>query len=324
MPRGSWFPFLCLTLLVVGCGKRGDSVDYELIQLPVQSQVRCIERAGDSIVVGGGEQEGLGFVMVLDTQLNEIDVATSSLRKEVYDIISFQGRWYMGLRQVEIVITESLEEYPHYWWDTADWVNTLHQQPFRRFAQTSDALVAICGGELAFGVLFQTYDTAKSWNPLEFDHELRALAAWETKDEQEFWLGGNGWAMHSSKQGQWDTLDFRDKFVVDFVPIATGRVRALTYDGQVWFSGNAGESWSMDSKAPTGTYANRMVRSDAGEWFIAANNGRLGYSSNEGSAWKWFILDDEVDLLDLLVLKDEVVFTSDQGALVRISLSEFR
>lgn len=313
-----------MLLLSVSCKKQGDALDYDLVQLPVDSRVRCIERAGDSIVVAGGDQNAAGFVLVLNDQLEVNTVVTTSLSSEVYDLASFQGRWYLGLWEVEMIVTDSLGAFPPYWWAQPDWVNTLHKQPFRRFAQTSDALIAICGGELAFGLIYQTYNGGLSWNPLEFDHELRALATWETNDAREVWVGGNGMVLHSARAAEWDTLDFRDEFVIDFVPIGTGAVKALTYRGNIWQTTDAGQTWTRESAAPTGVYANRMIPGIEGRWFIAANNGRLAYSGDEGENWRWFTIDEKPDLTDILVLDDRVVFTADQGQLVSIDLDAFQ
>lgn len=310
-------------VLYCSCDKRERSIAHERISLPVTGDVRCLERWQDSLIVAGGEKKQQGFVAVLDQNLELKHVLSQTLPKAVYDLCRFQGQWYIGLEDVHMIVTDSLGVFPQYWWPEADWVNTLHQQPFRRFAQTSEALFAACGGELAFGLVYQTYDTGRSWNPLEYEHELWALATVEASGQWEAWAGGNGIVLRCEAMNDWRPVPIDHVFVTDIIATELAHATILTYDGDVMATENAGEEWEKISTAPRGLYANRMVRDNQGNWFIAANHGRLGHSSDGGSTWRWYTLEDDLDLLDVLVWDDHVIFAGDQSTLIVIDLSEF-
>jgi hypothetical protein len=303
--------------LFSSCSKPELDISYEVIELPISEKVRCLEVKGDSLLIGGGNLNTEGFLIQSDLALTQFNVLTKKLKHEVYDITQFKNRWYIGLDSVEMVVSDSLTSFRTYYWREEDWVSDLSKHPIRRFAQTNNGLYAITGGELSFGVIYQTND-ANEWNPLEFENELRALCAFDNT----VWVAGNGRLMRLTEGIEWQRIDLKDEFIADMVFTSQTSGLAITFDGSILITSDGGDSWSKAKNKSKG-FLNRVVAS--GDQVIAIGNaGLIGISNNNGENWKWYSLKEEIDLMDAVIVNGDCIIGGDDGMLVRFSLASLK
>lgn len=309
---------LLLTIsLFSSCSKPELDISYEIIELPIFEKVRCLEVKGDSLIIGGGNTNQRGFLIQSDLALFQFNVLTKNLKHEVYAITQFKNRWYIGLDSVEMIVSDSLTSFKTYYWREEDWVSDLSKHPIRRFAQTQNGLYAIAGGELSFGVIYQT-NNASEWNPLEFENEMRALCTLDNT----VWAAGNGRLMRLTEGGNWKRIDLKDEFIADMVFTSQTSGIAITFDGSVLITSDRGDSWSKAKNESKG-FLNRVVAS--GDQFIAIGNaGLIGISNNKGENWRWYSLKEEIDLMDAVIVNGDCIIGGDDGMLIRFSLASLK
>jgi len=221
------------------------------------------------------------------------------------------------LDSVEMIVSDSLTSLRTYYWREEDWVSDLSKHPIRRFAQTQDGLFAVAGGKLAFGVIYQTFDS-KQWNPLEFDNELRAISTFNNT----VWAAGNGRMMRLIEGQDWKRIDLKDQFIADLVFTSNTSGIAITFDGSVLISSDGGDSWSPIKIRSKG-FLNRVVAN--GDQVLAIGNaGLIGISNDQGENWKWYSLKEEVDLMDAVIVDGTCIIGADEGMLIRINLASLK
>mgnify|MGYP000073364999 CR=1 FL=1 len=310
----------CLALLVTaGCNRSFDELKATQVQLPVDGKVRSLRIVGDSVLIVGGDANSNGFALVSDVLFESVDVVKSDFPDEVYDIVRHHNKWYVSLDSVGLFTSDSLPGFHRYWFQQADWVGNEYKQPLRRFASSEDALVAVGGGELAFGTMFHSIDTAKSWRPQEVEHEMRAVGIVGDKA----WAGGDG-ALYSTELGdeRWTLHSLADRFVTDihFTDAQTGYL--LTTEGEVMKTTNAGQDWERIEK-PRNVFMHSMIVS--GENLLAHGaDGHLAFSGDSGANWQWFQLTSKSDLVCGVLLDGRYSFGTDNGKLEQISLEELK
>jgi hypothetical protein len=318
------FVIVCLSLSFLCCKRDGKGLEYDLIQLPIQSKVRCIEVFGDSLLFAGGDANGRGFVVVGDAQFSNFQLRAKSIKHEIYDAIQFQDRWYFGLDSVGLVSSDDLRKFSTYYWREPDWVSNLSKHPIRRFEAVGNDLFGIAGGKLAFGVVYQTPDSAESWNPQEYENELRALAVFGTELQWTAWVGGNGILLKKTNEEQtWKRIDFEKTFISDMLFQNESQGIFVTYKGDIHSSQDGGEHWILVEKSKKFRAVNRMIQS--GDWMvIAANGGAFAYSKDAGKQWYWEQLDETLDLSDAFISGTNLVFTAEKGMLLKIDLNDLK
>ena len=320
MPIKAIAQFVLLMLflsMLYGCSKDQLDIDYELISLPFDEKVRCLEVHGDSLIIGGGNANSTGFIIQSDLNASTFNLVASDLDREVYDVTRYQGSWYIGLDSVEILFSSDLSSFQTYYWREEDWVSDLSKHPIRRFAQTNDGLYAVAGGELSFDVIYQTIN-ANEWNPLEFDNEMRAICTFDNT----VWAAGNGRLMRLTEGEEWQRIDLKAQFIADMIFTSPVSGIAITFDGVVLTTSDGGDSWSETESKNKG-FLNRVVAS--GDQVLAIGNaGLIGVSNNQGESWKWYSLKEEIDLIDALIFNGECIIGAEEGMLVRFSLASLK
>ncbi len=304
---------LTILLATLGCERFNQEIDYELISLPIQEEARCILVQGDSIMIGGGNTNSTGYFIQSDLGLTDFSIITEGLKGELYSFSNFQNRWYFGLDSVYLFFSDSLPIIEEYYWNEADWVSDLSKHPMRRFVKTETSLLAIAGGKLSFGVIYETED-GKRWNPLEYDNELRALASFGGIT----WAGGNGRLMRKEGASDWQLIDLKKKFIVDMAFVSEKIGFAVTDGGEILKSSDSGFTWKKIEKGRASLIHRMKIDND---WIIAVGaDGVIAASDNLGEDWRWFQMDEKYDLNDFVILNGECLIAAEQGFIVRISL----
>lgn len=318
------FLFISLALFLAACKRENSQLIYSLIQLPVQSKVRCVESFGDSLLLAGGDVNGRGFVVVCDAQLSSFEVRSKSLKREVYDAVLFQNRWYFGMDSAALLTSDNLKKFTNYYWKQADWVSDLSKHPIRKFGTVGNELFAVAGGKLAFGVVYHSSDSAQSWNPVEYENELRSITLYGDEFHWTAWAGGDGILLKSSSEtSDWQRIKLDNTFIADVIFQDENRGICVTYEGDIHSTKDGGEHWSLVEKSKKFRSANRLIQS--GDWMvIAANDGAFAYSKDSGASWKWNQLEEKLDLSDAIIVGDKLLLTAENGFLVSIKFSELK
>ena len=86
--RRSFILLFCFVIALVGCQKSGPKFSaYEVVDLPIQEEARCIEVFGDSVLIGGGKTKGKGYLLQGITSSNDFDIVKSNFKHEVYYLL---------------------------------------------------------------------------------------------------------------------------------------------------------------------------------------------------------------------------------------------
>ncbi|MEZ4721907.1 MAG: YCF48-related protein [Flavobacteriales bacterium] len=319
-----WCFYAILFVFTVSCRKDKTIVDFDVFELPVSGKVRCIEAFGDSLVLAGGDVSGQGFLLVADATLSHFEVCTSTLKNEVYDVKLFDDRWYIGLDSVDLVTSKDLRHFQTYWWNQVDWVGDLYKHPLRRIEHVNAELFMVAGGKLAFGVAYHSSDSGQSWNPAEYDNEIRSLAAFGDVNHYSAWVGGDGILLKTTKSNPtWKRIELDNVFAADINFLNHVEGVLVTYEGDLYKSNDGGENWSRIQKSKKLRAVNRLLRINE-ELIILANTGQLAYSANNGQTLQWFDLEDVGDLIDGYWSGDRLILTSSESSIIQLSVSDLR
>jgi hypothetical protein len=303
-------------LVLAACNKSEQVVDFDTIDLGVNGPVRSLLLEGDSIIACGGKINENGFVAVFDGALNHVKSSVTDLEQPIFSAARWNNNLYFGQTDFKILVTDSLPKIFNYFFKEQDWIVELYHKPFRQMLRTENGLIAITGGELGFGAIFQSYDTAQTWAPLQYNHELRSIA----QNGDQLWVGGNGVLMRTTVGDTvWQRVALDHKFIVgiQFFDALNGIV--LCYDGEQLMTSDGGESWeSTGSKR--GVFVNRLSYHND-QLLILCDHGVIGVSSDKGQNFQWLELEGVGDLFDAVFYNDRLVVAAEDGNLISLAPS---
>ena len=325
--RRSFILLFCFVIALVGCQKSGPKFSaYEVVDLPIQEEARCIEVFGDSVLIGGGKTKGKGYLLQGITSSNDFDVVKSNFKHEVYSKAQHRSRWYVGCDSVVLYHGDSLHKLNRYWWLERDWVSDLSKHPIWNMASGKKSLTMVAGGKLAFGVAYNSEDSARSWEPIEPENELRAVA--KTDDYYETtWIAGNGVFKKRLLDEfidfvKWIDLDLDNEFITDLYFESDASGWGLTRSGKIlsFKSGGSEFEVKLDGKS---AFMNHFDF-DENNAIAVGQEGEILFSTDGGENWSRFQLDDSIDLNDVQIINEEALIVGDGGAFIRIQLSSFQ
>lgn len=313
--------FYLICLITLGaCDKELKTIEFEPITFEGDAPIRSLESFGDNIVAVGGEKDGMGFIAVADIDLLDFQVIHHEVRRTVYSAEYFLGRYWFGLDIAQLNYAITLDQLEPYYFNEKDWVGSLYQHPIRKMERVGGEFFAIAGGQLTKGVIYQSSDSTRSWNPIEIDHELRAICSVGDSMDWQAWVGGNGILLTKSKgEGEWDRIDLEDIFIVDLVFEDHDLGWLVTYDGRIMKTKNGGKTWDEVHKAKGQRFVNRM-RYANGHFMVVAQDGLWAHST-DGESWQWYDLETNQDLLDVWIGDEQFIVGTEMGEVYRISFS---
>lgn len=308
-----------LGILAVACNKSEQVLDFETIDLGMNGPVRSLLLEGDSIIACGGKINESGFVTVFDLASNQIKSSVTNLDQPMFSAARWNNNLYFGQTDFNILVTDSLPKIFNYFFKEQDWIVELYHQPFRQMLRTENALIAITGGELSYGAIFQSYDTAQTWAPLQYNHELRCIA----QNGNQLWVGGNGILLKTTVgDTNWLRIGLDHKFIVgiQFFDALNGVI--LCFDGEQLATTDGGESWNSN-RSKGGVFVNRLIYEND-HLLALCNDGEIGYSSDKGQNFQWFELEGVGDLFDAVFYNERFVIAAADGQLISLLPSVLR
>jgi hypothetical protein len=312
--------FGLVLLMFCACDKDAKTIEFEQIPFEGLAPIRVFQTFGDTIVAGGGEKNASGFISVAHLDALDFKLVKSDFKSPVYSVEKYADRYWVGLDETQLNQSLDLTKFEPYYFNEKDWVGSLYQQPIRKMARVGNDFLAIAGGELSKGVIYQSSDSTRSWNPIEIDHELRALATIQDSISWKAWVGGNGILLSkTNSDSDWKRIDLEDVFIVDMVFESFSLGWLVSYDGHIMKTKNGGQSWTEVHKPKGSRYINR-IRYENGHFVVVAQDGMIAHSTN-GESWQWYDLDTQQDLLDVWIDADHFIVGTDMGEVYRISFS---
>lgn len=311
--------FLLAGLLLSACNKPDSIVGFETIDLGLNGPVRSLILEGDSIIACGGRINESGFAAVFDGASNELKSSVADLEQPVFSAARWNKNLYLGQTDFNILVTDSLPKIFNYFFKEQDWIVELYHQPFRQMVRTENGLIAIVGGELSYGAIFQSYDTAQTWAPLQYNHELRCIG----QNGNHLWVGGNGILLRTTiGDTVWQRVSLDHKFIVgiQFFDALNGLI--LCYDGEQLLTADGGVSWNSTG-SKRGVFVNRLIYKND-QLLALCDDGVIGYSSDQGQNFQWFELEGSGDLFDAVFHNEHFIMGASDGQLILLSPSVLR
>lgn len=312
--------FLLTLFAFSSCDKDAKTLKFEQIPFEGVAPIRVLRSFGDTIVAGGGDKGAEGFISMAHIDEMNFHLTKSNFKSPVYSMGEYAGRYWIGMDHAQINQSMDLIHFEPYYFNEKDWIGDLYQHPIRKMERVGTDFLAIVGGELSKGVIYQSSDSTRSWNPIEIDHELRALATLQDSNSWRAWVGGNGMLLtKTSSDSVWQRIDLEGVFIADMTFESNNSGWLVTYDGRVMKTKDGGESWAEVHNPKGSHYVNRM-RYKNGHFIIVAQDGRLAHSSN-GESWQWYNLEIQQDLLDVWIGADHFIVGTEMGEVYRIPFS---
>ena len=300
-----------LGLFLVSCSKDVTEIEVETISVGGSDPIRFIESIGDTLVIGGGQKNGQGFVAIADKSNMDFEYLKQDFKYPAYSIYWYDNRYWLGLGNAVYRVTTNLKQYDPYYFKESDWIGDLFRYPFRRTASVDGELFAIIGGQLSKGVVYHSSDTTKNWNPEHYNHEFRALEVTGDSISWTAWVGGNGALLRKRKgDSTWTRINIESMFIIDIHFDDEQNGICVTYDGDVFQSSNGGNVWKKVDSPKQTRFVNRMRRAN-GHYIVTANDGFIAHSTN-GKQWNWYDLNIEEDLTDVWIDDDGCYITSNR------------
>lgn len=301
----------------MGCQKDRIQLEYEVINLPVHSEVRCIFPLGDSLILAGGDVDQNGFVLKGSVDNGQFVVVKNDFRRELYAISYHQNQWYAAADSILLYRGSKLQTLSEYYWNEADWVSDLSKHPIRQIAEDSTGILMVAGAKLAFGVVYQSYDQGRSWSPLEPENELRCA----TIKNGRAWVAGNGLLMRSAwGTAEWEVLRLEDRFITDLHFLNEKEGWALTVDGSLLETEDGGEHWEERHTGRNSFMHGLDVSSNL--VIAVGEGGSVVYRNAKG--FRSTRLDGVDALNDVQIIGGNAFIATDQGSLLKVSLEALR
>lgn len=305
---------LALVFLLSACKKDESISDFNIIDLGTTADLRCILVQNDSLIVGGGNTDEPGFLAVYNSTNEAASLVSDQIDYPVYASAKFGGKFYFGLTDFRMLVSDSLPKLFEYSFREKDWIIKLNHQPFRQMLVSENGFLAILGGKLSFGAIFQSYDGAQTWSPIEYDHDFRCIS----QNGNQLWVGGNGALLHTTfGDTVWTQVELDNRFIVGLHFSNENEGVAVCYEGELLHTTDGGQTWKQTDKKRS-VFVQKMLSLDQ-RLLVLCSDGVVGVSENDGGSFRWIQLSEMGDLHDAVFVNDQYYIAAENGNLIQIS-----
>ncbi|MDR9399386.1 MAG: hypothetical protein RI562_10015 [Salibacter sp.] len=285
-----WVAVLALT---VSCAKKIEKVDnYEVLELPVDGQIRDLLPEGDSLWIVGGDH-GSPFFLNYHISRGEFRIVDVGDFPDIYSISRNGDGFYLGLETSDLLIVDgNLNVTPHYT-EEKYWINQQHKQPLRDAVVADSLHIFVGGGDLRFGVIRKGLDDGQ-FVQSEYMNDLRGIA----QNDNWMYVVGNGIILRSGDNGEtWERRESTPAFYTSMIFDESGRFGYMcTFNGDLYSSDDYGQSWDLSARAQKffkdGYFLERMAYTD----LAVGNNGSIARWNDD--EWQFEMLDVKDDFYD--------------------------
>lgn len=300
--------------MLSACKHETFNVPIETIALPDDAPVRDIMLYNDTLFAASGTA-----IYHLSSVNSAVFEPVFKSRVDLYSLAFYDNEWFAGGDGVIMFRGRKLSAMKRHVWLEPDWVSDLSKHPIRAMVSDDKGLLAVAGGKLSFGVLYQSYDQGATWNPMEPENELRAAHL----SDGLAWVAGNGILLKSEwGSGEWHRLPLENQFITGIAFKNRLEGWLLTQKGEILKTLDSGKSWDRVYKGKSDFMHHLLI---SGQFIIAVGNeGEVLVSMNNGNAWKRVKVETDSDLLDAVVWGEQCFAATSEGELISFSLDDLK
>ncbi len=305
--------FLFLTLC--GCKKKGVDVDYTVLDVHSDVNIQKLIFLDDNVGYAcGGKKTETGVIYKTSDAGNSWTKQYANNSECVYDI-KFANDTIGYACGENLLLLKTMDGGNH-------WMAQTPNQPIQGYSGTlhsiycvdANTAYAAGGANFSVGITYKTYNGGAEWIYNTFDHELRSV--WFTTKYTGFYAGYGTIFETTDSANSFQPLNSKDDFFTSLFFTDTRTAFACGYNGGIYKTTDAGNSWSEEINNNTDIVRNRHFNniqfSNANTGYAVGNTGLIVFTDNAGNDWNT-ITKLSTDNYYSVCIRGNKIFVSSQG-----------
>ncbi len=278
---------LILFLLYVSCKKEKLEIAFSQSESGTEKNIyNVFGLTKDTLFACGGENQR-GFVLQSTDGGKTWRTLNDKFKRNLHSVFFVNAlKGFCGSDSTNIFFTN---DGGNSWSEYFDFTGVPYQYrvPLHKiFFSNVENAFAVGGINFGRGIIYHSNDTGTNWHTHGFDHEMRCI----TQSEVGIFSGGYGTIVFSNDNENWKISNSTNEFFTGMVFISNYKGFACGYDGGIYKTTDAGNSWSNEKKSNNSISTTR-------DHFLCADffnntivmcglDGIMAYSTDGGENWE--------------------------------------